>query len=76
MALVAVLIRPHLWATAATAFLQLAPRAWWKQRPFLPLPDRHWLAFRLETAYGGSGEQTIAADDLVTWLEWKRQLKE
>ena len=71
-ALLAVARRPDLWATALRAGAELAPRGWWRRSPFLPLPDQGWLAFRLETAYGGDGTGPMRADDLITWLEWKR----
>ena len=64
--------RPDLWFTAAGAAIGLAPNGWWRHRPFMPVPDRGWLHFRLETAYGGDGNGTLRGDDLITWLEWKR----
>lgn len=69
---VAVLRRPHLWLTAVRAAVDLAPRGWWRRPPFLPVPDRRWLHFRLVTAYGGEGTTPMRSDDLITWLEWKR----
>lgn len=72
-AVLAVARRPHLWPTAARIGASLVPRRWWRQAPFLPLPDRRWLHFRLVTAYGGDGRGPVAADDLVTWLDWCRR---
>jgi hypothetical protein len=45
------------------------PRRWWRRWPPLPLPDKAWMAFRMETAFGDpkarpSGEDTLA------WLDW------
>ena len=71
-ALAAVARRPDLWPIAIKAGRSLVPRAWWRRRPFLPVPDRGWMHFRLETAYGGNGEGPIGADELITYLEWKR----
>ncbi len=72
----ALVARPDLWATAITAGLSLAPNGWWRRRPFLPLPDRDWLRFRLVTAYGGDGrlddESPFRPEDLITWLEWRK----
>lgn len=50
---------------------QHATRGWWRRPPFMPLPDAAWIHFRLETAYGGDGTTPIAADELITWLEWQ-----
>ncbi len=71
-ALFALLRRPGLWTTAVRAALELAPRGWWRTSPHLPLPDPDWLHFRLVTAYGGDGSQAMGAEELLTWLEWKR----
>ena len=73
-AILAVVRRPALWTTAIRAALSIAPRGWWRHRPFLPLPDPTWMHFRLETAYGGNGSQPLRAEELVTWLEWRRAL--
>jgi len=67
--------RPDLWPTAIRSYRSLVPNRWWRTRPFLPLPDANWLRFRLVTAYGGDGavgDEGIAPDDLVLWLEWRR----
>ncbi len=72
-ATLAVARRPRLWPTAARVGASLVPRGWWRRAPFLPLPDRRWLHFRLVTAYGADGRGPVAADDLVTWLDWCRR---
>ena len=51
--------------------LRLAPRGWWRTKPFLPLPDRAYLRFRLQTQYGDSSHEP-APRDLVAYLEWCR----
>lgn len=71
-AIVAVIRRPDLWSTAIKAGLSMAPSGWWRRRPFLPLPDQGWMHFRLETAYGGDAPGPMQAEELTTWLEWKR----
>ncbi len=65
--------RPDLWPVAIRAARELAPPGWWRRAPFLPVPDRDWLHFRLVTAYGGDGTGPVDADDLITWLEWRRR---
>lgn len=63
--------RPELLGEAARQLAGLAPRRWWARLPPLPLPERRWLAFRLETAYGDSGAPADPKD-VVSWLEWCR----
>lgn len=52
----------------------LAPRGWWRRRPFLPLPDNDYLAFRLQTMYGDP-EHVPAPDDVVAYLKWCRTMR-
>jgi hypothetical protein len=65
----AVARHPRLWPAAVRQVRVLAPPGWWRRPPFLPVPDRDWLAFRLTTAYGAP-DAPIVAEDLVTWLAW------
>ena len=71
-ALVAVLPHPSLWSTGVRQARRLAPPGWWRRHPFLPLPAPDYLRFRMETAYGGAGDQLPEPDDLVTYLRWCR----
>jgi len=68
----AVARRPDLWPAAARQAWRLVPRRWWTSSPFLPLPDRDWLRFRLEAQYGGDGRGPVVAADVVAFLEWCR----
>jgi hypothetical protein len=67
----AVAARPRLWPTAVAQVRRLAPQRWWSRRPFLPVPDRAWLRFRMETQYGDPAHRP-EPDDVVAWLEWAR----
>jgi len=66
----AVLRHPRLWATAARQAGRAVPRRWWGRPPFLPLPSRPYVQFRLETAFGVHGTPT--GDDVVRYLHWCR----
>lgn len=66
----AVVRRPWLWPTALRQAGRAAPPGWWRRAPFLPLPDREYLAWRLETQYGTNGAPE--AGDVVAFLEWCR----
>lgn len=70
-AALAVARHPALWSTAATQVLRLAAPGWWRRRPHLPLPDRAYLRFRLETAYGDDRDPDPA--DVVEYLRWCRE---
>lgn len=70
-ATLAVLRRPSLWPTALVELRRFVPDAWWRRRPFLPVPDRRLLRFRLVTQYG-TPDHRPEPDDLITWLRWCR----
>jgi hypothetical protein len=67
----AVAARPSLWGIAVVQVVRLARRGWWRRPPFLPVPDREYLRFRLETQYGDPGHP-IEPDDIVAYLRWCR----
>ena len=71
VAVLTVARHPGSWSTAAAQALRLARPGWWRRPPFLPLPDREYLRFRLETQYGTFGEPE--PDDLVAYLQWCRR---
>jgi hypothetical protein len=65
----ALVSRPRLWPAALRQARALVPAAWWRRRPFLPVPDRDWLRFRMTTAYGDPSAP-VDVDDLLVWLAW------
>lgn len=70
----AVLARPRLWLTALRQARRMARTRWWARPPFLPVPGRDYLAFRMETQYG-SGAQRAETGDVIHYLSWCRQLE-
>ena len=70
----AVLVRPSLWGIALVQLVHLAPTGWWRRSPFLPLPDREYLRFRMQTQYGDP-DHVAEPQDLVTYLRWCRRIK-
>jgi hypothetical protein len=44
-------------------------REWYRQAPFLPLPDRKYVRWRMYTAYGDSGA-VPPADDVERYARW------
>ena len=71
----ALLVHPGLWATGLRQVAVLARPGWWRRPPVLPLPDADYLRFRMETAYGGAGDEPLAAPDLVAYLRWCRAVR-
>ena len=47
-------------------------RRWWARPPFLPLPDRTYLQWRMYTAY--ADEHAVPpTDDVVRFARWRRE---
>lgn len=67
----AVLIRPWLWATAIGAYVSFVPHRWWQRSPFLPIPDRTVMEWRVTTAYGHA-DMTLATSEVLSYLRWRR----
>jgi len=53
------------------------PMRWWRRPPFLPLPDRAWMRFRRETAFGSSRLRPSRADltQYITWCGEMRRMR-
>lgn len=45
---------------------------WWQQAPFLPLPDRTYLRWRMYTAYADENAVPPVAD-VVGFARWRRE---
>lgn len=44
-------------------------RRWWRRAPFLPLPDRTYLRWRMHTAYG-EYDTVPPAEDVIRYARW------
>lgn len=64
--------RPLLCGPLLLAAWRFRARGWWRRPPFLPLPPRGYLEWRLETAFGAGGALPTAAQ-LQRYLRWTRQ---
>lgn len=57
----------------ASALLRVAWRfrrnGWWRRFPFLPVPSRDYVRWRMHTAYG-SDDAIPPADDVVRYARW------
>ena len=72
--LLAVAAHPSVWWAGLAAVGRLARTGWWRRRPFLPVPGESYWAFRLVTAFGGTGSETpLTGRDVVAYLQWCRR---
>ena len=62
---------PHLLVEAVRAFVAFTPRDWWRHAPYLPVPRRIYLQWRIQTAYGAT-DADIQSADLIDYLKWRR----
>ena len=60
-----------MWPVAARVYIAHVPTGWYRRLPLLPVPDRAWVRFRLQTAYGDP-DRAPDPRDVLTWLEWSR----
>jgi hypothetical protein len=65
--------RPLLLPVMVAAAWRFRRRAWWRHAPFLPLPSRQYMAWRLDTAFGASGSLP-EREQLERYLRWTRDM--
>jgi hypothetical protein len=64
---------PRLLPSLAGAAWRFRARGWYGRPPFLPLPPRDYIAWRLHTAYGDE-DVVPPARDLERYLAWSARL--
>jgi hypothetical protein len=67
----AVAVHPRLWPTAVRQAWRLVPDRWWRRAPYLPMPSRAYLQFRMLTQYGDIAHRP-EPDDVLNYLRWCR----
>lgn len=67
------LVRPRLALDLVSAAWAFRRRDWWSTPPFLPLPDRTYLRWRMYTAYGEE-DAVPTATDVERFARWRREL--
>jgi len=58
---------------AVRAGMKFRARDWMKRRPFLPLPPREYIEWRLHTAYGSTGFPV--AREVERYLRWVDRMR-
>ena len=66
------LVNPALAVDLMTVAWRFRAREWYRHAPFLPVPDRTYLRWRMYTAYGDF-DAVPSADEVVRYARWARQ---
>ena len=62
---------PGLLPAVLAAAWRFRAAGWWRRAPFLPVPPRRYLEWRLHTAFG-SADAVPSARQLAAYLRWTR----
>jgi len=66
------IVNPRLALDLARLAWSFRARDWYRRPPFLPLPPRDYLRWRMFTAYGD--EHTVPPlEDVVRFARWRRE---
>jgi len=66
------ILSPRLALDLAATAWAFRRRRWWTRTPFLPVPDRTYLRWRMYTAYADE-DAVPPADDVVRFARWRRE---
>lgn len=66
--------RPRMIPYLVRAAWAFRARGWYRRPPFLPLPPRSYLRWRLETAYGDP-DAAPPIDELERYLIWTARMR-
>jgi hypothetical protein len=64
--------RPADALAVLTSAWALRRRRWWRQRPFLPVPDEAYWRFRMTTALGDP-DAVPSVDEVLAAARWSRR---
>jgi hypothetical protein len=66
-------INPRLALDLLRTVWAFRARGWYRRAPFLPLPSREYIRWRMHTAYGD--EQAVPpSEDVVRFARWRRRV--
>ena len=63
------ILHPSLGVDLVRVAWRFRNRRWYRRFPFLPLPDREYVRWRMDTAYG-SPDAIPPADDIARFARW------
>jgi len=65
-------VRPRLAVDLARLAWSFRARDWYRRPPFLPLPPRGYMRWRMFTAYGDE-DAVPPVEDVVRFARWRRE---
>ncbi len=65
-------VRPRLAVDLARLAWSFRARDWYRRPPFLPLPSREYMRWRMLTAYGDE-DAVPPVEDVVRFARWRRE---
>ena len=65
-------MRPRLAIDLVRLVWSFRARDWWRRPPFLPLPPREYMRWRMFTAYGDE-DAIPPVDDVANFARWRRE---
>lgn len=65
-------VRPRLAVDLLRLTWSFRARDWYRHAPFLPLPPREYVRWRMFTAYGDE-DAIPPVDDVVRFARWRRE---
>ncbi|MEE8193584.1 MAG: hypothetical protein V3T74_12630 [Gemmatimonadales bacterium] len=66
-------INPRLALDLLRTVWAFRARGWYRRPPFLPLPSREYIRWRMHTAYGDE-EAVPPPEDVVRFARWRRRV--
>jgi len=66
------LVNPPLARDLMTVAWRFRRRGWFRRAPFLPVPAREYVAWRMYTAFGDR-DAVPTVDDVVRYARWARR---
>ena len=66
------LVNPRLAVDLVRLTWSFRARDWYRRRPFLPLPPRDYVRWRMLTAYGDE-DAVPPLEDVVRFARWRRE---
>jgi hypothetical protein len=66
------ILNPRLAVDLSRLLWYIRRPGWWRHFPFLPLPDREYMGWRMYTAYGD--ERAVpSAEEVISFARWRRE---
>jgi hypothetical protein len=69
------IVSPRLALDLIKAAWAFRRRGWWREAPYLPLPDQTYLRWRMYTAYGDESAVPPVID-VIRFARWRRTTME